>query len=643
MKNLVRHITVLIVISLAFSCNDDFLYEEMEHEASITISPDWPTQDYSIYFPNVGNAKYKVIKKPDWLKISSPSGQFTNGFATLKCKANTYGDFSDFGIYYAYMTLEVEGKGNKTILIEYFVEGNPAVKTENFVTLNWQNNSEIMKFKNTGNGILLLVVLELPEWLMLVDNYGGPIPIENYPAIILPSNGEGHIQISYNHTVPFSGNFFGKIIIGTNDKNRPIVEIEVQLDLGYPSLNLNIDQLDFGRDETIRNIGFYNSANGILAWKIEGCPEWLSISESNGVLPVHNSTTISITCNRELMPLGANMVTIYLKSNDKEKPLHAITITARNGIGNYENVIPIDGNITNAYLDRQSDILYLTTAQPNRLLVFDTKKKTIAHELLLQFVPTCFSLSVDGKHAIIGYNGYITYINAVNFSVVKTIEVSHNLYSIEYAKDGWCCYTELNDQWGVAGNLYWINLNTNEINKYNAIDKGCFLQKVPGQNLIIASEGNSSKKYVFNINTREIKYNTSGLISAIWFSEDGTILFSENDVCRTFSLFTQEYFYIGYFSPSLNRVHWVDHHAASSSVWVLSASSPYYDGEPRLIFHYEDKKYTRIRTCYFDDQYKGNLVRPHYIFVNQSGTELCVIRNVTNGNVMWSLEFIPIK
>ena len=335
MKDMVHHITVFIIISLAFSCSNDFLKDETERtfseSASIVISPDWDAQDYVIHCPDVGNAKFKVVQAPDWLKISTRSGQFANGFATLNCKANTHDEFSEVGIYYSYMTLSVEGKGNQTILIAYMTEGNPVVETESNSTIDFNFYGGV-SVRNTGNGILLLSVVELPEWLSLYEYNGGEnvtfIAIEEYPAIVLPPSRESFIPLRFNQTVPLSENLSGKIFLITNDKNRPVVEVDVQFDLGSPQLRYySSDHLDFGRAETIIEICFSNRGNGLLLWEIEGCPEWLSVSESNGSL-LWEYKYLTFTCNRNLLPPGENSVTIYLKTNDKNMPSYPISVTA---------------------------------------------------------------------------------------------------------------------------------------------------------------------------------------------------------------------------------------------------------------------------------------------------------------------------
>ena len=52
--------------------------------------------------------------------------------------------------------------------------------------------------------------------------------------------------------------------------------------------------------------------------------------------------------------------------------------------------------------------------------------------------------------------------------------------------------------------------------------------------------------------------------------------------------------------------------------------------------------YFTMNKYYYDEIHNGRPVQAHYVFANQGGTELAVIRNATSGDFMWSLEFITV-
>jgi len=326
MKNLILQITVLIVISLAFSCSDDFLKDEWEYvlpkNASIVISPNWDAEDYPIFCPNVENAKFTITNVPSWLKISSLTGQFSYSCATLNCKAIVHDEFSEVGIYYSYMTLAVEGKGNQTILVAYITEGNPVVEMENQLHYEYYSHEDAifwLRVKNTGKGILFGSIVSYPEWLSFTN--------KDETVISLPQNGKHDFRLLFKKTYPISGNLSGKIVMMTNDKNREIIEVDVRLNLGNPTV-LFPEQVDFGKMETIREVTLGNLGYGLLLWKIKDLPNWLTVSESNGILEYFKYKQIKFNCKRELLLPGINTATIYLESNDKDNPSYPITVTA---------------------------------------------------------------------------------------------------------------------------------------------------------------------------------------------------------------------------------------------------------------------------------------------------------------------------
>jgi hypothetical protein len=253
MKRFSPYFLIPVICVLAFSCDNAYLMEESYFGESslIAISPSWEAYDYEIKCQGVGNAGFTIKQAPEWLNVSSPTGLFINNTALLNCKANKCGDFSETGIYYSYLTLSVEGKGNLAVPVAYITEGNPTIEVESPINIDYSGRM-LLQVKNTGKGILLCYIAQYPTWLTLYKS------VEN-TSFIIPSNGQEHLQFDYNSDVPVSENLSGKIVLVTNEKNKPTVEISVQIDLGNPMIYSNIpDAIDFGRTETKRQFMFYN-------------------------------------------------------------------------------------------------------------------------------------------------------------------------------------------------------------------------------------------------------------------------------------------------------------------------------------------------------------------------------------------------
>ena len=246
----------------------------------------------------------------------------------MNCKANECRDFSEIGLYYTYLTLTVEGRGDLVIPVVYINEGDPAISADNSLKINYNDmpyDGFQFKIKNTGYGILFWNVIQHPEWLKL-HNRNEWTSDKQVGGIIAPNETDA-FYLTYNTNIAFTEYLPGKIIIASNDKNEPFIEVEVEIDFGNPSLYLWDEVLDFGLTETIRDFRFSNQGDGFLTWKIEGCPEWLTVSENSGILQKQYLTSLTFTCNRELLSSGSNTATIYLVTNDKNRPSVPITVT----------------------------------------------------------------------------------------------------------------------------------------------------------------------------------------------------------------------------------------------------------------------------------------------------------------------------
>jgi hypothetical protein len=238
MKFLVRFIIISIPFLFLYSCNNDFLEEGNKEfigkDTHLILYPDrnQDAKDYSIYCQRAGNSKYKISHAPLWLQIDSRSGQFVNNSTTINCKINTEEIVSETGIYHSYMVLSVEGKGDILVHLSYIIEGNPKIEIASHYIININNlpydRIDDFTFRNIGDGILILKVLESPEWLApYYDRELGHNANARINLGYFSPNRVSHLYLLY----PWwhYEYLLGKIIFETNDKENPIVEVEVEM------------------------------------------------------------------------------------------------------------------------------------------------------------------------------------------------------------------------------------------------------------------------------------------------------------------------------------------------------------------------------------------------------------------------------
>jgi hypothetical protein len=653
-----KHIVAGLILSATFSCSNDFLNENISSSApydvsgGIYISPEWEASSYPISCRGAGNAKFSISNIPEWLNIASKSGQFVNDEVYITCSASVYSKFSETGFYSASMTMDVEDVGKYIIPVFYINEGTPdIVATDNFEFGLSNYYEQVLNISNKGDGILVWNITECPRWIRIDISTNILLPYEGTSISIAVNEDELFLKDITPETI--INEFTGQIVVASNDKNKPTTVIKVTLNTGDPSVYYYSDVVDFERTETEKTFSFSNYGNGILSWRIEDCPEWISFSQTQGV----GSADLQVTCDRSNLPAGANSAIFTVRTNDPQNPVQHITVKCRNGSANSDNVAGITGTVTDAQFDKLADRLYLSTRHPNRLMIYDAKNRTALHEISLPNAPTCFSISGDGRKIAVGHEGKISLINMSSLQVERVMEVDNIVYDIEWGDGDWCCYTP-----GTVVqhcNLNWINLVSGERdespdNMSTSLYGGSIIKKIPNQDYIVATRLHLSPSgiIVFNSQTREYVNYFHESIDQFWFSADGTYLFdSYNNIYKTSAMPAQtEITPVAQLKLEQHiYAKWIDHNPATKSLWVLR-NNYFYDNEFK-VWQLETDDYTIVNTFIYDEYYLTTIdgehkeypVTAHYVFANSDDTEIIVIKNILDRSDGWSMEYIAGK
>jgi hypothetical protein len=424
---------------------------------------------------------------------------------------------------------------------------------------------------------------------------------------------------------------------------------------GNPAIEFET-HITFQDDNHNASLIIKNKGEGILLWSLAEKPDWIAINKpeipsgalSNYVFMIPRNEEFEIDLSHTLeMPISDDLTgKILIINNDKGNPLYEVTVTVAGEKIDDNFIHEIDGTVTDVRMDKTTGILYLITSYPNRLIAYNTETKTIDKELDLDKAPTCFSISEDRLIAIIGHDKMISWVNLNFFSIMKTIDMESNIFDIECSADNWCCYTWEQDEYYY---LHWINLVTEEIVETPSIYAFFFgktaIKKIPGKDFIVATRlsDSPSRIFVYNVHTRDHVGYFSQDTGKFWFSSDGNYLFSsKNEIFETASLVASsgKVSLVGNFSPEPNNIHWVDHNAESHTVLILSNSSDSADDSLREIQQYDDKDFTHIKTYNYNGLYAGHSAQAQYVFSNNQGSELIVIKN--NSFNEWAIEHVPV-
>lgn len=659
MKLLIYYIILLLTVLTAFSCSNEFLNENMEaknfptSDYTIFVSPDWEAGDHMFKIPNSGNVDFKITKYPAWLELSSLSGKMTNDFGVVNCKAKLQSDFSEIGIYLDKMEVVVNNE-KYFVPIAYVAEGNPSVSMERTINLTFNSYMQPqISIQNIGLGLLFWEITEIPSWMSIDLDAIDPQCFVLYQSQIC------NIPVKINvESVP-SKNFSGKIYLKTNDKENPTIEITVTANLGYPNIYPNTASLiDFGRNDLTKSLYISNQGDGLLVWSIEDLPNWISVDVSNGVLGTYDNKTLKFTCDRNLLPEGLTEAKFYIKSNAVNAPMLQITARTRNG-NSSANVKAIEGVVMNAEYDRNTDLLYLSTSQPNKFIAYNSKTRTTEYEISLGKAPTSSTVSEDKKIAAVGHGGQITFINLETKTIAKVYDTGFTVNDIAWGHGDWFCFTKLG---GSSSQLVWYNYITNETMESVSTGSGYLdsktdIGKIPLQPYVLAARRQTSPTgiFVFDVVTRQNKNYRHRSINQFWFSDDGQFTFEDNgNVYKTNLIIadppstTDELLPVGkikfpsdYYASSFK---WIDHSTLGKSIWALKKIN--YDDVSPEILQFEDNDYKFVKTVYSDEIYQLNnmdyTVSPQYVFANGAGNELIVLRLAKEISA-WSIEFISVK
>jgi len=659
MQRIIQNTILFTILSLLTGCTNDFLNENLTSVTSpigvsnIYISPDWPASDRQFKLPMVKDADYEIVSKPSWLTVGSNTGHLSDSIALVECSAKKNSVFSEVGVYMDFMTVKSDGKNYK-VPVAYVTEGNPTVAVQSSITLSYSTYGyPYLQIQNTGLGILIWNFTSMPAWLA-VDTarivssglYISQYNSYNIPLKIIPGKNT-------------SGALAGTIVLSTNDKAHPSVSINVTTDLGTPQLNISTSAISFASTETSKAITFGNYGSGLLTWEFKDIPAWLTIAPSSGRYnPYTSYGNIVFTCDRTKLSPGQNTAIVNLKTNDVYHLTYSITVTAV-APGTNANIRAVDGNISDAVFNKNTNTLYYVTGAPNKFIVYDVKARTVLHEIALSKAPTCFAISEDWIKAAVGHNGSISAIDLSTNTVKANYLSDYSVHDIAWAENDWFSYTQTG---GSFSSLHWMNTANGSVyddpDKYS-LDGSSIVKKVPNQPYLIATRNSTSPSgfFAFNIPGKSQKSYSHMDLTNFWMSEDGQYIFAKNsNIYRTTSstgstdTFNADINAIGKINIASGYNYGISFlYHSNRNLWVIQNTSYSSDASTSSsIFQFEDNDYTLVKQYAYDLLYQPDTqansfnVSANYVFANSDGTEISVLcKGTTNNN--WIIQFIPVK
>jgi len=163
------------------------------------------------------------------------------------------------------------------------------------------NETRTLTVSNLGTGTLSWGVESKPSWLTLSPDQGSTTTDVTAVQVQAVQFGLG------------AGTHTGEIVIESNGGTRTVLATVTVA--APPTLELDPLTLNFGGAAVTQTFALRNIGSGTLAWGIGTPPTGFSVSASTGNTVSGGSETITVTCNRTLLPPGTFSGVLAITSN----------------------------------------------------------------------------------------------------------------------------------------------------------------------------------------------------------------------------------------------------------------------------------------------------------------------------------------
>lgn len=509
-----------------------------------------------------------------------------------------------------------------------------------------------------------------------------------YPKIIHFETFDGHIDESgklsfrikvdaFDNPVQLKPQNLGSIIL--NVAEFGFLSIEVQsVNLGTPKASVTETFFDFGTTRNEKDFTIENWADGFLWYKLIKKPSWVNLKRTSmlenylevddvKMIQPNSYTPYSIFPDTEGLTPGEYEGEIIFETSDEANPLLKIAVKIKVLLyENPETMIPLEGTVMDAEFDKNTNTIYITTQNPNKLISYNIETN-LKNEVILDRNANCVTLSDDNKQIFVGQSAKLTHIDAATLSIVKSYDLSFNVKDVVYDGSDYCYMSHKGSGFDYLDFITRLNMKTSLTNTYDIsyVDDNTNLFKVKNTSYFFAARESTSPSGVILFDTstngpKIIKYWHDDEGVRFWFSEDQKYMYTQygriylrpteqtQDKLSSLGLLIPYEYDITY---SLYRYNWIDHCANSKSIWTT-----YNRWNPtvtkNIVTEFDDVTYTRKRVLPLNDYqviinginnfYPTNA---HYVFANRDGDKLTLIKNVDyvyNTN-SWHLEIIDVS
>ncbi|WP_298497546.1 hypothetical protein [uncultured Algibacter sp.] len=401
------------------------------------------------------------------------------------------------------------------------------------------------------------------------------------------------------------------------------------LDYGYTNENLSLIIMNDG--DTDFNWTWDNNSNSFL-----------ELNPSSGKLNAGNSIEVNLTLDRkDLETKNYNLDTFITNDADQSQTLN---IQFNHFV---DNKWLIDGNVIDAEYDRNNNVIIVVSENPNELRIFNPSDNSIA-SVPLNLPPSCVSVGLDGEYAVVGHNGWFSYVNLSTKELENNFPVTANVYDVILAPNKWVYVFPKEDQWERIRCINLLN-GTEILHSGNYIFDKTNVKLHPSGNYIYGANNGLTpsdiEKYEIRNGAAQYLYDSPyhgdfEFNGNIWISEDGSRLFAKSR--RVFNSTTSQsndMTYNGELEGDGN-IMTLDYSVNAKRVYAIFTNNDSWEEKPsNVIRKYETdflafKGTIELPGFLIPDGYGGGEIYKsygHFGFFNSDGTKYYVLVKVEEG------------
>ncbi|KAA2218165.1 MULTISPECIES: BACON domain-containing protein [Maribacter] len=367
----------------------------------------------------------------------------------------------------------------------------------------------------------------------------------------------------------------GSVEIISSSAGKKLMDVSVFIEtpqISQMAISKSILEFDYQEDST----EFYikNSGGLDFNWTINNQNDYLTVSPDSGFLAIGDSILVTSTVDRTELETNIYEYSLNIGNNQQNALELPVNIKAYKE----EKWILDNGQIVDAEYDRNYDKIIAVSEFPNQILNINPVSQGI-QSLDLNLPPTSVSISQDGNLAVVGHDGYISYINLSSMELIQMYSVTTDVFDIVLGPNNWAYAFPRVDQ---HERIRCIDLSTgNETqNTGNTIYAGTRAKLHPSGSYIYGADNGLSpsdfEKYDISGGTAHYLYDSPyhgdfEFSGNIWISESGDKLFSRaRNVFNASENQTNDMTYSGkLLGEQGKRISTMDSHAEANVIYTI--------------------------------------------------------------------------